>query len=354
MNKSNKLVGLCNMATRLGYRGGAPQQDRMIRDKRKSMEKAILYSYQGAKVKDMDNTSVVAPALINPNKLKPDYDDKVISINYEYNFKPGTVFEWMNTDTKWLVYLQDLTELAYFRGDIRRCRYEISFLNEDGELVTTYAAIRGPVETKINFIQKNGISLDVPNHTLNLMLPLTDDNFHYFKRYSKFYLLAKLDYDCADEDIEDLDKTQKLELNRKHASFWRVTATDAISSPGILDITAIEYYENESMDDPYNLIADAHKGEDNPGGLIIKPLKVDESKKLINGEGFIKPKKSYEFTYEGPEKSTWSIEINGDPSIIKMKPEGRKVILQWNKTYSGQFVLKYGASEKTIVVESLF
>lgn len=353
MNNNHKLVGLSNMATRLGYRGGAPQQNRMIRDKLNSMKKATLYSYQGAKVKDVNNGSSVAPALINPNKLKPDYDDKIISIEHEYNFKPGTVFEWMNTDTKWLIYLQDLTELAYFRGDIRRCRFEISFLNEDGELCTTYAAIRGPVETKINFIQKNGISLDVPNHTLNLMLPLTDDNFHYFKRYSKFYLLAKLDYDCVDEDIEDLTSDKQIEINRKHASFWRVTATDAISSPGILDITAIEYYENESKDDPYNLIANAFD-DDNPGSLIVKPLKQESNRNLISGEGFIKPKKSYEFVYSGPEKSTWSVQIQGDPSIVRLKPDGRKVILQWNKTYSGQFVLKYGASEKTIVVESLF
>ena len=40
------------------------------------------------------------PALINPNKLKQDYDDKIISIGYEYGFKPGDVFEWANTGTK--------------------------------------------------------------------------------------------------------------------------------------------------------------------------------------------------------------------------------------------------------------
>jgi hypothetical protein len=44
-------------------------------------------------------------ALINPNKLKQDYDDKVISVGYEYNFKTGTVFEWLNTNSFWLVYL---------------------------------------------------------------------------------------------------------------------------------------------------------------------------------------------------------------------------------------------------------
>ena len=44
-------------------------------------------------------------ALINANKLKQDYDDKIISIGFEHNFKAGDVFEWVNTDTKWLIYL---------------------------------------------------------------------------------------------------------------------------------------------------------------------------------------------------------------------------------------------------------
>lgn len=104
----------------------------MIKDKRKTLDKVVLYSYQGAKVRKLDSTESVR-ALINPNKVKQDYDDKVISIGYEYDFKPGTVFDWENTNTKWLIYLQDLTELAYFRGDIRKCNYQIAWKDEQGE-----------------------------------------------------------------------------------------------------------------------------------------------------------------------------------------------------------------------------
>jgi hypothetical protein len=35
--------------------------------------------------------------------------------------KPGDVFTWKKTNTHWLVYLQDLEEIAYFRAEIRRC-----------------------------------------------------------------------------------------------------------------------------------------------------------------------------------------------------------------------------------------
>jgi hypothetical protein len=78
----------------------------MIKDKRESLDKALLYSYQGAKVRKVGVESAeLALALINPNQTKQNYDDKIISIGYEYGYEPGTVFEWVNTGTKWLIYL---------------------------------------------------------------------------------------------------------------------------------------------------------------------------------------------------------------------------------------------------------
>nr|DAT10083.1 MAG TPA: hypothetical protein [Caudoviricetes sp.] len=77
--------------------------------------------------------------------------------------------------------------MAYFRGDIRKCSYEIAWKDDDGEH-KTHAAIRGPVETKINFIQKHGISVDEPNYSLNILMPKNEETLKYFTRYSKFYL----------------------------------------------------------------------------------------------------------------------------------------------------------------------
>jgi hypothetical protein len=50
-------------------------------------------------------------------------------------------------------------------------------------------------------------------------MPKTDEAVNYFKRYSKFYLQG--DSVC-----------------------WRVEATDQISTPGILEVIAVEYYAN--------------------------------------------------------------------------------------------------------------
>lgn len=312
---------LGGMAARLKQHGGFPQQDRMIKDKRRSLDKAVLYSQQGAKVQKLDS-DVVARALVNPNKLTMDYDNKILSVGYEYDYKPGDIFKWLNTDTYWIVYLQDLTELAYFRGDIRKCRYTISWKSENGEVVTTQAAVRGPVETKINFIQKSGISVDEPNHSLNIILPKNPETLRYFKRYNKFYLRTLEDNEA---DI-----------------CWRVEGFDTISTPGIIELTAVEYYSNEMEDDLENGIA---------GGLIVDPIPPEPASDLIVGENFIKPKLTYVYTYEGSEEGQW--ELISDNKTIQKAIDGKTIKVKWQQSYSGQFTLKYGSAERVIVVDSL-
>jgi len=87
-----------------------------------------------------------------------------------------------------LIYLQDLDELAYFRGDIRRCRYTIKWKDEEQNEYMTYVAVRGPVETRVESIQKQNVSVDVPNHSLNILMPKNDNTLKFFQRYSEFYL----------------------------------------------------------------------------------------------------------------------------------------------------------------------
>jgi hypothetical protein len=42
---------------------------------------------------------------MNPNKLKMDYDDKILSVPFDAGIKIGDIFEWVNTGTYWLVEL---------------------------------------------------------------------------------------------------------------------------------------------------------------------------------------------------------------------------------------------------------
>lgn len=319
----SSLEGIQHQATRFRVNGGNRQQERMIYDKRRSLDRAVWNSYQAAEVVRMDaEYKKPVRALINPNKLKQDYDDKIISVGFEYNFKTGDVFEWLGTKSHWLIYLQDLTELAYFRGDIRKCSYEIAWEDEDGKH-STYAALRGPVETKINYIQKHGISIDTPNYSLNILMPKNETTLKYFKRYSKFYLQND---------------------NYPDKICWRVEAIDWLSTPGILEINAVEYYANETEDDLEKGIV---------GGLIVKTEDpnsefVDE---VISGETFIKPRKEYEYIYSGNVKAEWTVDKKYPVQLIQ---DGKSVKLRWKTSFSGQFDLYYGNYKKTIVVESLF
>ena len=324
-----------NMLSRYLYSaGGFAQQDRMIKDKRRTLDRAVLYSYQGAKVRKyipdyietMEGVRQGIPkhnnALINPNKLKPDYDDKIISVGYEFNLGTGDVFEWIGTDTYWLIYLQDLTELAYFKGDIRKCSYQITWKDEDGNTKSTYAAVRGPVETKIEYIQKNGISTDVPNYSLNMMIPKNKDTLDWCKRYTKFLLSDGLNTVC-----------------------WRIEAVDSYSMENIIQFNAVEYYINKDKDDiTENLV----------NGLVQEETTISKIEKSIHGEGFIKPKKTY--IYSHYKAGEWIIDNN---LPIDYEINDKEISIKWTSSYSGQFDLQFidnqGIIEtKTIVVESLF
>lgn len=313
------------MANRLKNAGGPIQQERMIRDKQRSLNKALLYSYQAAKIlRNTDDSTVPIKCLINPNKLTQDYDEKILSVPLEYNFKPGDIITWIGTNTKWLIYLQELTELAYFRGNMRRCQYQVFWQDpETSEKHSTYISVRGPVETKINSITKNDMVIDLPNYSLLIMMPKNEYTLKYFQRYSKFY-------------IPDLDIPE-------NKTCWRVEAVDSISTPGIISFTAVEYYSNEFTDN----VEDGIVNE-----AIVKPVDPNPIGGLIEGDTFIKPKISYNYKYLGTDKPKWNIDKKY-PIIIKQISDN-EIQLKWDSAYSGQFILSCNSESKTIVVESLF
>lgn len=320
--EGTNVEGISDQYARLRQHGGNTQQERMIKDKRRSLDHAVKYSYQAARIRKVGAESCKpVRALINPNKLKPDYDEKTLSVGFEHDVHCGDVFEWMGTRTHWLVYLQDTTELAYFRGDIRKCSYHISWKDEAGEH-TTYAAVRGPVETKINSLTKHDIVMDTPNYSLHLLMPKNEETLSYFKRYSKFYLNG--DSIC-----------------------WRVEAIDWISTPGVLEVTAVEYYANKTEDDIENGIV---------GGLIVEPENPNtpEEEAQIQGDTFIKVKKTYDYVFKGAVAREWSVDAGTPVTLTPYPTDPRKVSVKWNNSFSGQFELHYGEFSKTIVVESLF
>lgn len=294
------------------------QIERMVRDKLKSLHRSLLYSYQSAWIQKVGSEEKNR-ALINPDKIKFDYDEKIVSIDPKWEYKPGDVFEWKNTGTYWLILKQELTEIAYFRGNCRRCQ-AVEILNkETGETETYWIAIRGPVETKINTIQKSGIVADVPNLTINAYITKNDKTVKYFDRYQRFAFAGR---------------------------YWRVTAPDSISTPGILEFTAEEDYDCKHDD----LIVE-----------IVDPNPpVEEFVNNIIGETFIYPLSSMIYSTTYPiNGATWSVKLTNENKDIddvleyEILDDGN-IKITWTAMVSGSFEIHYGDLTRTIIVQSLF
>lgn len=296
------------------------QHDRMVKDKLRSLHRALLYSYQTAWIKkDGVEDADYVRALINPDKVKFDYDEKIVSVEYEHGFEPGDTFEWKNTGTHWIILKQEMTEIAYFRGNIRRCQELLITDPETGNKVNIWAAVRGPVETKLNTIQKAGLVANVPNMTLQLYIPKTEQNMRLFERYVTFEFGGR---------------------------FWQIVAPDTISTPGIIEIPAVEDYECHHSDLLVEVV------DPNPP--------VEEYEDTIEGETFVKPLEQSIYTVTSYNSNfNWIVTLASDNKDVEdtveweIREDG-SIAVTWISMVSGSYVLKYGDLEKTIIVQSLF
>ena len=131
------MSALDSLKQRINYYGGPVQEKRMNHDKLWSLKRALHYSYQGQTAVLEDGREF--KCLINHDKLKEDYDDKIISIPYEdvclnmpseegfdyIGMQVGDTFTWKETNTRWIVIQEILEENAYFRGTIRKAEDEV-------------------------------------------------------------------------------------------------------------------------------------------------------------------------------------------------------------------------------------
>lgn len=289
----------------------------MVDGKLKSFHRALLYSYQSAWIKK-DGAEEYVRALINPDKVKFDYDEKILSVDFIHGFAPGDTFEWKNTNTHWIVLRQELSELAYFRSNIRRCDCLEVTNPETGEKEIVWMAIRGPVETKINSIQKAGIVADVPNLSLVFYVTKNERNEKLFDRYCRFAFAGR---------------------------YWEVQAPDIISTPGIIEVTAEEDFE-------------CHGNE-----LIIEKVDPNEEIKkgdpFIEGETFVKPLETTVFKIKGNVEGEWLLNLPNNSKDIEDVLEWRiandnTLSVSWIAMVSGSYIITYGNLTKTVIVESLF
>ena len=267
--------GLQKMQTRLNAAGGMDQWTRMRQHKLKGLRKALLYSYQSAVVQkynvqndnlvnniitiitllqdkkelsenqilllnnlqdeydfletdrssisyinqledivdNLNNSEPMFRCLINHDKLKVDYEDKIISIPFseppiggedpiDTNFHNGTVFKWVHgnkqewtPDTYWIVYMQYSEETAYFRAEIRKAdeQVEIVTIDQQGnEISTSYRGwMTGPNETSILWNVKKGVVWNDMNYTKLLYITKDEDTLAFFQRFDRVIINGK-------------------------------------------------------------------------------------------------------------------------------------------------------------------
>ena len=222
------MSALENMKNRLDYNGGIAQIARMNADKLRSLKRAMTASYQAA-------TAILADGrefkcLINPDKIKNTYDNKILSIPFEdvclnaskkgttsqgivpINLKAGDVFTWKENGSQWLVYLQRLEETAYFRSEIRKCNKTIEI---NGNKYPVY--VRGPEQLTIDWQKGNLEMFNKENYTLLMYITKNEETLDYFHRFTKI-------------EIDGLP--------------WEVQAVDSIATEGIIEVSLKETYKN--------------------------------------------------------------------------------------------------------------
>lgn len=263
-----------SMSARLNSRGGSDQWIRMRQDKLRSLKKSLLYSYQRAIVQKYDvkkqtkankiiqlitrlqdqqelnnlqenfltaiqeqyfieeergslqyinqlneiintltSSSEKFRCLINHDKLKVDYEDKIISIPFEdcpidsqqiveTGFHNGTVFKWVHgnkeewtPDTYWIVYMQYSEETAYFRAEIRKADEQIQIITVDEEGNQQSFLYRGwmtgPNETSILWNVKKNVVWNDMNYTKLLYITKDESTSTFFQRFDRVIIDGK-------------------------------------------------------------------------------------------------------------------------------------------------------------------
>ena len=234
------MTGLDRMKKRMTWkgRGGSTQDDRNVSAKWRSFNASLGNSYQA---EDITFNEQQCRCLINPDKLKEDYDQKIISIDFKYGMKNGDTFYWDRTNTYWLAYLQDYSEEAYFRASIRRCDYELDVNDHKYRIY-----LRGPVETAIIWRQKHQIEFNELNYSILFYIQKNEETSEFFERFK----VIKFD-----------------------GHNWRVSAVDKYSQDGVIEVYMEEYFDNSVED------------------LAIVPeiIEPDTTKPYIEGPQIVRP-----------------------------------------------------------------
>lgn len=296
-------MSLKTLSARIDYLGG-DQLSRINKQKLQSFRAALKNDYNSRLIKTDKHASV--PCIIKNNAygLKADYDKKYISVEFSAGLEAGDVFQCLDDNSRWMIYLPILTETAYLRSEIIRCDHS---LNINGKEYFVY--FQGPVETDIRWFIKNGINANELNKSGTVYIKKDDNTLSFFHRFTKIKI---------------------------NGHMWEVQVTDPISVPGILELELQEYYDNKEADLPQ-----------------VKPSDKDQ---LIKGEKIVKQNTSVGYMVDDSiynPSTSWTIAGNDRVKIEEVLNNGQICKVKVNEGAIGKFTLSYGINSMEITIDTV-
>ena len=293
-------MSISTLAARLQYAGG-DRLGRINKQKVNALREALQNDYNSRMIKTPLHSAW--PALINTNNLKPDYDKKIVSVEFDAGLEAGDVFECLDDATHWMVYLPILTETAYLRAEIIRCRYTLAIEDE-----VYWIYFQGPTETDLRWFIKQGINVNELNLSGTIYIKNNEQTRNFFKRFTHI----KVD-----------------------GHIWEVQVTDSISVPGILELEVQEYYDNPILELP-----EIKHGTDTES-IIIGENVVPQDTTV----GYYIPKQYL--------KKKWKWEIVGNPrvKILEVMNNGNMCKVQIYAGAIGNYTIKYGDYSLDVTID---
>ena len=335
------MSAIDNMKKRIKYYGGK-QVDRMNRDKLWSLKSALKASYQSCTIELDDGRQF--RALINPDKEKLNYDDKILSVPFEdvclnkervdkmsegieeVGLQPGDTFTWISNnsthipDTHWLIYLWHQEETAYFRGEIRQAETLVDINDHH-----YWAWFKGPEQEALEWGQKKELEWNNLNYTRVMFIKKDEITLKFFKRFAQLY--------------EDEDGTLIWNPTKKpHTKRWEVEAVNQFYGEGMIKVALSEYWGDAVPEE-------LEKSEIDDDVIINDELA---------GPAVVYPYETVLYTITSPiDGAEWSLEnVNGLNVDIVSKTDTH-LQLTFNDVKHRRIKIKYGDLVKDVEVTTL-
>ena len=293
-------MSLQTLKTRVNYMGG-DNLGRIKQQKLKSFKAALLNDYNSRTIKTP--LGAETQVLINDDNTKSDYDKRYVSADFKDGLQPGDVFYCIDDDTYWMVYLPDLVEIAYFKSEIIRCRYQLEINDKQYHIY-----FQGPTETTTRWNLKNNINWNDLNFSGTIYIKKDENTLDYFNRFTKL----------------------KIEGHT-----WEVDVVDTITVPGIIELEISEYF-----DSPTDGLVEVKKTDTSSKDPIIGKHNVDANSTVgyqINAALF-------------NDKDSWKVLNNDKVTIKELQANGLTCVIDIPPDAGNEFDISYGDYSFHVVI----